>query len=987
MEAVVEKNTFSLNGNDWILTGWYKNQWRLFQSMELGIPVNAQVGPVQATVPGAVQSDLIREGLLPDPNFGLDSNAGEWVNNREWIFHKKFDLPSDAAGYERYILRFDGLDHHGEIRFNDREPIAFSGMFLPVEIDVTGSIRTDTENSLQIVFYQTPETEGQIGYSNQIDILKSRFNYVWDWCPRIVPVGIWEDVTLICINKTRIIDFFPKTRVTVDDTSDESRQKQTKTVKTGCPGEIEFNLDMETFTPGTYDFLYSIRAKNGDTNSLGAAGPAATTPQAPAGKEVYPFSAAKSTEKRFTEKIGAGKRTVRQTISLEQVELWWPNGSGNQPLYDIELSVFDENGRLCDKSQKQIGFKSARFVPNPNGPADARPYTLTINGKRVFLRGVNWVPISPFYGTVTREQYRNYLKRFRYMNCNILRVWGGAVLEKQDFYEVCDELGLMVWQEFPQSSSGLNNSPPENPALLRELEQVAAVYLTKRRHHVSHIIWCGGNELMWEDYKPIDEHHINIKMLKTATERLDPEKYFLPSSSSGPAFQADEARFGEGVHHDVHGPWRYMGEPDHYRFFNGDDALFRSETGCPGISRKETLERYRDSVLPHLGNGSFDLWPPDYSNPYWVHRGSWWIQLEELTLLFGPWADDGSELESYIQAGRFLQAEALRYDIEATRRREPEASGFIIWMGNEPFPNNANTSIIEYDGTPKPAYYWVRECYASLHVSARYAKIAHTVGETIQAEIYLHDENACGRTEENRLTVTAEFFDIHGTVLQQKEWSAPGPELGGKPVSPLGTIEWQTTAVDGGLVLLRLSLSESQAAGTAAVEAVAVTAAGETTSVEKEAAARNDYFFTIDGGGGGAAGRDGEKPAGDSAPASSTPDERSGVATAGGNTTDESGAAGRTGGRPFQPLRRLPKASIKITPKNGVVELQNISAVAAVGLFLYDNDASRFTGFEPGYFSLLPNEDRKVGIVGTDIDSLFQTLRIEGFNIDSNGRE
>ncbi len=129
------------------------------------------------------------------------------------------------------------------------------------------------------------------------------------------------------------------------------------------------------------------------------------------------------------------------------------------------------------------------------------------------MRGVDWVPISPFYGAVSREDYINYLKRFKTMDCNLLRIWGGAILEKHDFYDLCDEMGLMVWQEFPQSSSGLDNTPPDDPAYLKELEKTAAIFIKRRRHHACHVIWCGGNELMWENLIPVNENHINIKTL------------------------------------------------------------------------------------------------------------------------------------------------------------------------------------------------------------------------------------------------------------------------------------------------------------------------------------------------------------------------------------------------------------------------------------------------------------------------------------------
>jgi beta-mannosidase len=150
------------------------------------------VASARATVPGAVQADLMAAGLLADINVGLNSNDAEWVSNREWVYERSFTLPE---GYQKHLLCFDGLDYHGEIHLNGRMLQTFSGMFLPVEIDITG-IAQAGENNLRVIFYQPPEVEGQIGYSNRVRQFKSRFNYVWDWCPRIVPVGIWEDVYL-----------------------------------------------------------------------------------------------------------------------------------------------------------------------------------------------------------------------------------------------------------------------------------------------------------------------------------------------------------------------------------------------------------------------------------------------------------------------------------------------------------------------------------------------------------------------------------------------------------------------------------------------------------------------------------------------------------------------------------------------------------------------------------------------------------------------
>ena len=266
-------------------------------------------------------------------------------------------------------------------------------------------------------------------------------------------------------------------------------------------------------------------------------------------------------------------------------------------------------------------------------------------------------------------------------------------------------------------------------------------------------IWCGGNELMWDNYTPVDTRHTNIAMLAGLVSAEHPGAVFLPASASGPRFNATEAEFGKGVHHDVHGPWLYEGEEKHYRFFNGDDALFRSETGCPAPSRLELLERF---------SGDMALWPPSASNLFWTHRGSWWILLPEMSRMFGPW-NDAAELGRYVTLARYLQAEALRYAAESTLRRRPEASGMIVWMGNEPFPNATNTSLLEYDGAPKPAYGALAGVFSPLHLSAAFDRLAWEPGEVFRATLFVTASHPDGR----EVSLRAEAFGMDGRTIAE----------------------------------------------------------------------------------------------------------------------------------------------------------------------------------------------------------------------------
>ncbi|QGQ98314.1 hypothetical protein EHS13_27235 [Paenibacillus psychroresistens] len=763
---------FELNGDDWLLTGWYPHQWRAEVSMELGVNLTPAVHSIKAVVPGSVQTDLLAAGWLKDPNIGLSSLEGEWVNNREWVFEKFFELPQGWTE-DRCEITFEGLDYAGEIYLNGMNIAKFEGMFKPVSIDVTEKLiaAAGNKNHLKVVFLQTPEVDGQIGYSHQISKLKSRFNYAWDWCPRIIPVGIWRDVYLSTYHALQITDFYPAASLLPDYKS----------------GMLELNIQMNVQVTGQYHIEFVVLDEENKLIS----------------------------SCHLEEYLQGGRRKLQIKQEVEDVKLWWPNGYGAQPLYTVKIIITDSNERLCQQAVKQVGFRHIEFIQNENAPTDALPYTLLINGLRIFIKGVNWVPITPFYGAVTEKQYEDYLGRFKVMNVNLLRVWGGGIIEKQAFYEYCDRHGLLVWQEFLQSSSGIDNNPPDDPTFLQSLREIATIAILEKRAHPSLTVWCGGNELMWSGFIPVNETHVNIAMLKGLVNELDPSRYFLPASASGPSFCAVEADFGKGLHHDVHGPWVYLGDGQHYGFFNQDDALLRSETGSPGIARLELLEKYKDR---------YSVWPPNKTNPYWTHRGSWWIQWEEMKAWFGQWEEAKNEMDAYMQCSRYLQHESLRYAVESTRRREPQSSGFIVWMGNEPYANNANTSLIEVDGMPKPAYYSMQKAFSKLLITAQYEQIAFQNGELFRAAIYLHHEQEQVFSEneaDKGFKVRAVIYNAYGECLEEKHFTIPNLQT----VLLVGELEWKVSSCPFDLFILRLEV------------------AGDSEVV----CARNSYIFTMNG--------------------------------------------------------------------------------------------------------------------------------------------
>ena len=732
----------------WSVSGYWHNGARL----RPGSP--PLVGPVPARVPGAIQDDLLRAGILADLNLGFASREAEWVEHRDWVYSATFRVP--AARGERQWLRWEGLDWSGEIHLNGRSLGRFAGMFLPVEQDVSALLRPEGEdNQLVVAFDPPPEVEGQIGHSSRIRTLKSRFNYQWDWCPRIVPVGIWDEARIECSGAVRLEQPFVAT--SWDSLS--------------ATGSLRCQVSLEGEGAQEARVRVSVLPDGGGAavweGELGAA----------SGAEAgFPPEAPGLVHRRGSQRGLA-------------VEPWWPTGFGPRPLYRVRLEVFAADGRLSDERTLRTGFRELHFGPNPGAPEGALPYTCLCNGKRVYLQGVNWVPPTPLYGALRREDYEPVLARLRNMGCTMLRVWGGAVLEKEAFYELCDEMGLLVWQEFYQSSSGLDNLPSEDPEVIADLATVSTAALQRRRHHPCLAAWCGGNELTWLDGRPAGLDHPNLARLAQVVEEHDPGRMFFPSSPSGPSFGASPEQAGKGLHHDVHGPWTYVGHPQHYRHWDGVDALLHSEAGAPGASRAEIIRRVA---------GTLPAWPPSRQNPLWVHHGDWWVQWDELTALFGPWSGE-AELEAYLASSRYLQAEALRYAAEAVRRREPLAAGFLIWAGPEPWANTANCSVLEYDGEPKPAYGFLRGAFAPLHLSCRYPALAWKPGETWSAEAFWHRgvtaPTTAGWSARGRLVA------LDGTELGLWHWPLAAQ---GEPVTALGGMRWAVRDVPHGVFLLRL---------------------------------------------------------------------------------------------------------------------------------------------------------------------------------------
>ncbi|MBN1343710.1 MAG: hypothetical protein JXQ73_13565 [Phycisphaerae bacterium] len=654
---------FDLSSLDWMLLGWRPYQWVLGKSMETGGDLRAELGPIPARVPGSVQQALLDAGVIADWHVGVNSRACEWIEHRQWDFSAVLPAGTVPTG-ERVVLCARGLDYSGWVLVDAKKVARFEGALIPHRFDLTRELTDAKEHLLSIVFDEPPREQGQLGYTSRSRYFKPRYPYSWDWCPRVVPVGVWDSLSLewgasVCV---------------------ELASLRTTLAEGNRTGRVRLMLEVD-----------ALPAERGAIGTFTAV------------------------VKDGAREIGRGStagRAGRFGLVLDglSVDPWWPNGHGQAKTYTLEVE-----GRVGDGTWRQtrtIGFKRIEWRPCDGAPADAEPWICVVNGKPIFLQGVNWVPPRVCYHDSTEAEYRRLIELYREMGCTLLRVWGGGILEKDVFYRLCDEAGLMVWQEFPLSSSGVDNWPPEDLEVIERLASICSSHIHRRGHHVSLLLWCGGNELLGggpegfgQDGVPVGYDHPCVAAMRNLVEREDPARRFLPTSASGPWEWGSADKFGTGLLHDVHGPWGFgqgANNMDEWReYWAKDDALFRSETGMPGAHSLEMMKRYA---------GDAELWPP--TGEYWLHTASWWRQWDRLKDRSAGLSSEEA-LAEYVRVTQAEQAEAYEVAASACKARFPRCGGFLIWMGHDCFPCPANNSVIDFERQPKPAYFALKKVFTS----------------------------------------------------------------------------------------------------------------------------------------------------------------------------------------------------------------------------------------------------------------------------------
>ena len=686
---------------EWTVAGFWPWTPLFGKSMETGFAMSGVTPSIPAKVPGSVYDDLLRAGLIKDPDIELNSLDCEWVANRWWVYECRFPTPAES-GNQRSILVFDGIDYEAVIFFNGQQVAEHKGMYTQCRIDITGRFKEEGENLLLVVIKSAPDEMGQIGYTSRTYTQKARFSYKWDFCPRLVNLGLYGEVRIEQKGHAELTH--PYVRV-MDAKAGKVHLDTGVTATVDTPAEIKVDIVDD----------------QGNTVASAAHSLALT----------------------------AGENSFAADFVIQDPKLWWPNDYGEQPLYRIKIDLRDSAG--SDHYACNLGLRDIAYEQCDGAREDSLPYLIKINGERIYIKGTNMVPLDMLYGCVSEAEYAHLIADIaKEGNINLLRVWGGGLIETECFYDLCDRCGILVWQEFIQSSSGIDNVPSKIPEFLELLEKTVYSAVYGRRNHPSLAIWGGGNELMSAPNCPATYEDENIAMIKKITDRLDPDRLFLPTSASGPIEFMDVNN--KGANHDVHGPWNYGGVVDHYSMYNLSDSQLHSEFGCNGMSSERTIRHIcGPSHIGVLDNGDY----------VWRHHGEWWNALPRDVDVVGQPRD----LTEMVKIDQFIQGESIRYSVEANNRRAFQNCGSIIWVLNEPWPNVANCSMVDHYYDKKLSYKMVGEAFASLHPSLKYDSLYLTEGQAFEGEIFLHSD----RFEPQEVTLRWTAQEAGGDFLDSGE--------------------------------------------------------------------------------------------------------------------------------------------------------------------------------------------------------------------------
>lgn len=648
-----------------------------------------------ASVPGCVHTDLLNSGKIPDPFLSENELEVQWVEKRDWHYRCTFEPPKEFWKEQYIELVAEGLDTAATVSLNGEAVAYTDNMFVSHRWEIKRLLRKG-RNRLDIIFrsplayiqerrtrFSSPfECNDPVG--NSARIRKQPSSFGWDWGPRFASSGIWKPLKIEAWSGSRIAG------VCVHQTHDANGVNLQFDVR------IEGNLGVEVSGVISLDGIEAGQIKGGKA------------------------------------RIGNPK-------------LWWPNGYGEQPLYDVHIKLLGPLG-VADFKHLRIGLKEISLEMTPSGKdKNSGSFGFRINGRKIFCKGANWIPSDTFLSNLTREHYENLLRSAADAHMNMLRAWGGGIYEHDHFYDLCDELGLLVWQDAMFACSLYPADREFLTSVGREISQNAE----RLQHHACLAAWCGNNEIPMIFGKELANNlqfrknyeTLFVKVIPGAIRKVDPKVPYLHSS---PVRAIPGIKGTETPNCDAH-DWNVWHGRAAITYFETTAHRFVSEFGMQSYPSLELAQKFC------LG-GDTNIYGPSFENHQKNASGNQ-IIFDYLSRAY-RFPKDYRAI-SYLS--QINQAECIRRAVQHYRRMMPRCSGTLYWQLNDCWPG-ASWSSLEYGGKWKALHYAARNFYAPAMVSFRHLGV-----ET--AGIGNYKTNTMGRVE---LWVVYDGTERKDTVL---EWS------------------------------------------------------------------------------------------------------------------------------------------------------------------------------------------------------------------------
>ena len=612
----------------------------------------------KAKVPGNNFYDLLNHNIITDPFYGTNEDSIQWVSKKDWEYLSNFSVPKNIFSKQNIMLSFHGLDTYAEVFLNDSLILIANNMFRTWEINVKGILKK--ENTLLIKFNAISKSENKqkisLGYNlpggDRVFTRKAGFHYGWDWGAKISPTGIWRSVELKSWNSCRIKDVYIEQTNLTDSLAD-----------------LKLNIEIES----SIEKKIHIKTYN-------------------------------NLSKNF--KLIKGNNNISIDISIQNPELWWPNGYGEQKLYNIPIVIYDGD-YIIESQIKKIGLRDIKLITKDNY-GEHNVFYFSINGKPIFMKGANYIPQDNLQNRVLKKHYHNILNDVIKTNMNMLRVWGGGIYEEDIFYNLCDSLGILVWQDFMFACAMY----PSDSLFIENIKTEAIQNIKRLRNHPSIALWCGNNEISegwhrwgWQnDYTKKQKEEI-WKGYQKIFQNILPE---LVNHYSQSDYWESSPKFGRGdSRHQFEGDAHYWGVwHDSEPFENLEKKVprFMSEFGFQSFPEISTIERFSDSINWNLNS---EIMKSHQKHP----RGNALIK-EYMSREYNI----PNNFRKFIYASQILQANGMRIGLEAHIRNQPYCMGSLYWQLNDCWPV-ASWSSRDYYGKWKALHYTVQDVFNPISIS------------------------------------------------------------------------------------------------------------------------------------------------------------------------------------------------------------------------------------------------------------------------------